>query len=188
MKSETEITAQFLTTSRVVQQMLQKQSEYFANMVFEAMQTFLSEATEFSRADIIAQVLLLAERGVMNEVVESLGQDDPTFAEEVKKRLFQIEHIVLLDDRAVQKMLREIDSTDLAKALKGVSSEAQDKIFKNMSQRAAALLKEEMEYMGPVRVEDCEGAQQLISRIILALQAKGEITLVSNFGKTDLIT
>jgi flagellar motor switch protein FliG len=92
----------------------------------------------------------------------------------------------MLDDRAIQKVLREVDSQELAKALKSVDTEVQDKIFRNMSKRAAGMLKEDMEYMGPVRLKDVEEAQQKIVSIIRHLEDTGEI-VVARAGEDELV-
>ena len=113
-------------------------------------------------------------------------EEDPELAEEIKKRMFVFEDIVLLDDRAIQKVLREVDTAELAKALRGVEGEVQDKIFKNMSKRAAALLKEEMEYMGPIRLKDVEETQQKIVSIIRKLEDSGEI-VVARSGEDEMV-
>jgi len=91
--------------------------------------------------------------------------------------MFVFEDIVMLDDRAIQKVLREVDQQELAKALKSVDSEVQDKIFRNMSKRAASMLKEDMEYMGPVRLKDVEESQQKIVSVIRRLEDSGEIVI-----------
>jgi flagellar motor switch protein FliG len=100
--------------------------------------------------------------------------------------MFVFEDIVMLDDRAIQKVMREVDSQELAKALKSVDSEVQDKIFKNMSKRAASMLKEDMEYMGPVRLKDVEESQQKIVSIIRHLEDTGEI-VVARAGEDELV-
>jgi len=87
---------------------------------------------------------------------------------------------VTLDDRSIQKVLRHVENTDLAKALKAVDAEVQDKVFRNMSKRAAQMLKEDMEYMGPIRLKDVEEAQQKIVNIIRKLEEQGEVVLARN--------
>ncbi|HOX17321.1 MAG TPA: FliG C-terminal domain-containing protein, partial [Spirochaetales bacterium] len=103
-------------------------------------------------------------------------------AEEIKKKMFVFEDIVLLDDRSIQKLIREVDSAELAKALKGVDPEVAEKIYKNQSKRAAAMLKEDMEYMGPVRLKDVEEAQQKIVSIIRHLEETGDIVISRGEG------
>jgi len=134
----------------------------------------------------IVEILNLVDRASEKQIIEALEDEDPELAEEIKKRMFVFEDIVMLDDRAVQKVMREVDSQELAKALKSVDSEVQDKIFKNMSKRAASILKEDMEYMGPVRLKDVEEAQQKIVSIIRHLEDTGEI-VVARAGEDELV-
>jgi flagellar motor switch protein FliG len=134
----------------------------------------------------IVDILNLVDRSTEKTIIESLEEEDPELAEEIKKRMFVFEDIVLLDDRAIQKVLREVDTTELAKALKSVDSEVQDKIFRNMSKRAATLLKEDMEYMGPVRLKDVEESQQKIVSIIRKLEEQGEI-VVARAGEEEMV-
>jgi len=134
----------------------------------------------------IVEILNLVDRSTEKLIIESLEEEDPELAEEIKKRMFVFEDIVLLDDRAIQKVLREVDTAELAKALRGVEGEVQDKIYKNMSKRAAALLKEEMEYMGPIRLKDVEETQQKIVSIIRKLEDSGEI-VVARSGEDEMV-
>ena len=115
-----------------------------------------------------------------------LEEKNPQVAEEIKKRMFVFEDIVMLDDRSIQCVLREVDQCDCAKALKNVDPEVQDKIFKNMSKNAAAMLKEEMEYMGPIREIDRDEAQQVIVSIIKRLEESGDI-FIARPGDLDFI-
>ncbi|NBF40320.1 MAG: flagellar motor switch protein FliG [Spirochaetes bacterium] len=134
----------------------------------------------------IVEILNLVDRSTEKSIIESLEEEDPELAEEIKKRMFVFEDIVMLDDRAIQKVLREVDTTELAKALKSVDTEVQDKIFRNMSKRASTLLKEDMEYMGPIRVKDVEESQQRIVSIIRKLEEQGEI-VVARAGEDELV-
>ena len=136
--------------------------------------------------DSIVEIINSVDRATEKSIIENLEEDDPELAEEIKKRMFVFEDIVLLDDRAIQKVLREVDSNDLAKALKSVDSDAQDKVYRNMSKRAAALLKEDMDYMGPVRLKDVEEAQQKIVNIIRKLEEQGDI-VVARAGEDEMV-
>ncbi|HNL54320.1 MAG TPA: FliG C-terminal domain-containing protein, partial [Turneriella sp.] len=126
------------------------------------------------------------DRSTEKSIIEALEEEDPELAEEIKKKMFVFEDIVLLDDKAIQKVLRELDNQDLAKALKAVDTEVQEKIFRNMSKRAAALLREDMEFMGPIRLKDVEEAQQKIVNIIRKLEEDGEI-VVARAGEDELV-
>ncbi len=142
--------------------------------------------TQAGGVESIVEILNLVDRSSEKMIIEALEDDDPELAEEIKKRMFVFEDIVMLDDRAIQKVLREVDSQELAKALKSVDTEVQDKIFRNMSKRAAGMLREDMEYMGPIRLKDVEEAQQRIVSIIRHLEDTGEI-VVARSGEDELV-
>ena len=137
--------------------------------------------------DSIVEILNLVDRSSEKAIIESLEEEDPDLAEEIKKKMFVFEDIVMLDDRAIQKVLREVDTQELAKALKSVDTEVQDKIFRNMSKRAASMLKEDMEFMGPVRLKDVEESQQKIVSTIRRLEDSGEI-VIARSGEDELVT
>ena len=142
--------------------------------------------TQAGGVESIVEILNLVDRSTEKTIIESLEEEDPELAEDIKKRMFVFEDIVMLDDRAIQKVLREVDTSELAKALKSVDTEVQDKIFRNMSKRAATLLKEDMEYMGPIRMKDVEESQQKIVSIIRKLEEQGEI-VVARAGEDELV-
>jgi len=149
--------------------------------------TFVSQDfTMVGGIDALVEILNRSDRGTEKNILEALEEQDPELAEEVKRKLFVFEDVVLLDDRALQRVLREVDMKDLALALKGASEEVREKFFKNMSKRAAQMLKEDMEYMGPVRVRDVEDAQQRIVNIIRQLEEAGEI-VIARGGEEELI-
>ena len=115
-----------------------------------------------------------------------MEEQDPELAEEIKKRLFMFDDIIGLDDRSLQRVLREVDLKDLGLALKGASEELRVKFFRNMSKRAADMLKEDMDYMGPVKVRMVEEAQQKIVNVIRALEEAGEI-VIARGGEGELL-
>ncbi len=136
--------------------------------------------------DSIVEVLNNVDRGTEKIIIEALEENDPELAEEIKKRMFVFEDIVLLDDRSIQKVLREVESQDLAKALKAVDAEVQEKIYRNMSKRASSLLREDMDFMGPIRLRDVEESQQKIVNIIRKLEDAGDI-IVARAGEEELV-
>lgn len=136
--------------------------------------------------DAIVEVLNMADRSTEKTIIETLEEEDPELAEEIKKRMFVFEDIVLLDDKSIQKVLREVDNADLAKALKAVDDEVREKIFRNMSKRAVTLLKEDMEFMGPTRMSDVEEAQQKIVNIIRKLEDDGEV-VIARSGEDEMV-
>lgn len=133
--------------------------------------------------EAIVELLNRSDRTTERSIIENLESQDPELAEEIRKLMFVFEDITLLDDRSLQMVLREVENKDLSLALKGVPAEVANKIFKNMSKRAADMLREEIEFMGPVRIRDVEEAQQKIVNIIRKLEDSGEI-IVSR-GKGD---
>ncbi|MGL4367960.1 MAG: flagellar motor switch protein FliG [Brevinemataceae bacterium] len=136
--------------------------------------------------DTVVAIINNADRATERNIIETLEEDDPDLAEEIKKKMFVFEDIITLDDRSIQKVLRSIDNNDLSKALKSVDSEVQDKIFRNMSKRAAQMLKDDMEFMGPVRLKEVEESQQKIVSIIRKFEEQGEI-VISRGGDDDLV-
>jgi flagellar motor switch protein FliG len=144
------------------------------------------EYTSAGGVDSIVDILNNVDRGTEKIIIEALEEEDPELAEEIKKKMFVFEDIVLLDDRSIQKVLREVDSQELAKALKAVDTEVQEKIFRNMSKRASGLLREDMDFMGPVRLRDVEESQQKIVNIIRRLEEAGDI-IVARSGEEEIV-
>ena len=135
----------------------------------------------------VAEILNLADRATEKAILEGLESDDPELVEEIRRLMFVFEDIKLVDDKGIQSILKEVDNDQLALALKTASTELQEKIFGNMSERAAALIREDMQYMGPVRVTDVEAAQQKIVDIVRRLEDAGEIIIAGRGGESDLI-
>lgn len=134
----------------------------------------------------VVDILNSVDRGTEKNILEALENQDPELAEEIKQRMFVFEDIVLLDNRSIQRVLREIDNKDLALALKGSSEEVKKIIFNNISKRLREMIQEDMEYMGPVRLKDVEEAQQKIVNIIRKLEETGEI-VISRGGGDEII-
>lgn len=136
-----------------------------------------TEMTSAGGVKSLVEVLNYVDRSTERTILESLSEAAPEVAEEVKKLMFVFEDIVLLDDRAITQVLREVDSKELALALKGVGTNVAERIFKCMSERAGAMLKEDMEFMGPVRLRAVEEAQQRVVNVIRRLEEMGEIVV-----------
>lgn len=145
-----------------------------------------SDFTTAGGIEAIVEILLSVDRGTEKNIMESLEMRDGELADEIKKRMFVFEDIVTLDNRSVQRFLREVDNSDLALALKSSSEEVSRTIFSNMSKRLQDMLKEDMEFMGPVRLRDVEDAQQRIVNVIRRLEDAGEI-VVSRGGGDEVI-
>ena len=136
--------------------------------------------------DAIVNILNTVDRATEKHIMESLEIEEPELADEIRKKMFVFEDILLLDDRAIQRVLRDVDNNDLAIALKGANDEVQNVIFKNLSKRLAAMIKEDMDFMGPVRMKDVEEAQQKIVGVIRRLEDAGEI-VISRGGGDEII-
>lgn len=134
----------------------------------------------------VAEVLNLADRATEKSIMEGLEVEDPDLVEQIRRLMFVFEDILLVDDRGIQAVLKEVDNEELSLALKTASEELQNKILGNMSERAAALIREDMEYMGPVRVSDVENSQQRIVDIVRRLEEAGEI-IIQGRGDADLV-
>ena len=142
--------------------------------------------TSAGGVDAVVNIINLVDRGTERNIIEAMEEQDPELAEEIKKRLFMFDDIIGLDDRSLQRVLREVDLKDLGLALKGASEELRVKFFRNMSKRAADMLKEDMDYMGPVKVRMVEEAQQKIVNVIRALEEAGEI-VIARGGEGELL-
>lgn len=133
--------------------------------------------TRFNGLQVLTQILSNVPREVYQEILNALEQRDAELSERVQQAMFTFEDLVKLDDRSLQRILREVDMRELAVALKGASEELKEKIFRNMSQRAATILREEMDYMGPVRVREVTMAQRKVVDIVRRLEEAGEIAV-----------
>ena len=136
--------------------------------------------------DAVVEILNTVDRGTEKHIMETLEIEEPELADEIRKKMFVFEDILLLDDRAIQRVLRDVDNGDLAIALKGSNEEVQNAIFKNLSKRLGVMIKEDMEFMGPVRMKDVEEAQQKIVNIIRKLEDSAEI-VISRGGGDEII-
>ncbi|MDR1482150.1 MAG: flagellar motor switch protein FliG [Synergistaceae bacterium] len=136
--------------------------------------------------DSVVNLINRVDRGTERNIIEALEEQDPELAEEIKKRLFMFDDIGSMDDRSLQRVLRDVDMKDLGLALKGASEDLRAKFFKNMSKRAADMLREDMEFMGPVRVRMVEEAQQKIVNSVRQLEEAGEI-VIARGGEEELI-
>jgi len=145
---------------------------------------------DFSKAggiESLANILNRADRATERNVIELLEIQSPQLAEEVRELMFVFEDIITLDDRAIQRVLREVETKDLAMSLKGTKEDVKEKVFKNMSERAQQMLRDEMEYMGPVRAREVQEIQTKIVGIIRTLEVAGEIIIARENNEDELI-
>ncbi len=131
----------------------------------------------------LAEILNQIDGSTVEQIIDEIEENDPDLAEEIKQMMFVFEDVVLVDDKGLQKVLRNVESQELAVALKAASEEVKEKIFRNMSQRAAEILKEEMEVTGSVRMKDVTDAQQKITRIVQDMERKGELIITGRGGE-----
>ena len=134
----------------------------------------------------MVEVLNTVDRGTEKHIMENLEIEEPELADEIRKKMFVFEDVLLLDDKAIQRVLRDVDNNDLAVALKGANEQVQNAIFNNLSKRMVVMIKEDMEFMGPVRMKDVEEAQQKIVNIIRKLEDSGEI-IISRGGGDEIV-
>lgn len=136
--------------------------------------------------DAVVDILNTVDRGTEKHIMETLEIEEPELADEIRKKMFVFEDILLLDDRSIQRVLRDVDNNDLAVSLKSSNEEVKNTIFNNLSKRLASMIQEDMEFMGPVRMKDVEEAQQKIVNIIRKLEDSGEI-VISRGGGDEVI-
>lgn len=136
--------------------------------------------------DSIVEILNTVDRGTEKHIIESLEIEEPELADEIRRKMFVFEDILSLDDKSIQRVLREVDNNELATALKGSNEEVQSAIFNNLSKRLAAMIREDMEFMGPIRLKDVEEAQQKIVNVIRKLEDTGEI-IISRGGGDEIV-
>ena len=142
--------------------------------------------TVIGGVDQVVEILNAVDRGTEKHIMETLEIEEPELADEIRKKMFVFEDILLLDDRAIQRVLHDVDNNDLTLALKGSNEQVQNAIFNNLSKRLATMIREDMEFMGPVRMKDVEEAQQKIVNIIRKLEDSAEI-VISRGGGDEII-
>lgn len=168
------------TNPEVIREVEKGLESRLANMLTQSMEKAGGVPT-------VAEILNLADRATEKAIMEGLETEDPDLVEEIRRLMFVFEDVKMVDDKGIQAVLREVDNSELALALKTASEDLKNKIFGNMSERAASLIKEDMEFMGPVRVSDVEGAQQRIVDIVRRLEESGEIVIAGRGGAEELI-
>lgn len=167
------------TNPEVIKEVERGLESRLANMLTQSMEKAGGVPT-------VAEILNLADRSTEKAIMEGLEADDPDLVEQIRRLMFVFEDILLVNDKGIQAVLKEVDNDELAMALKTASKELQDKIFGNMSERAATLIKEDMQYMGPVRISDVEAAQQRIVDIVRRLEESGDVVIAGR-GESELV-
>ncbi|NPA94644.1 MAG: flagellar motor switch protein FliG [Thermodesulfobacteria bacterium] len=147
----------------------------------------MSDATKVGGAEKVAEILNNLDRTLEDALLEQIEETSQDLAEEIKKLMFKFEDLLQVDDSAIVAILKEISTDELKLALKAASEELRAKFFNNMSERAAQMLKEDLEVMGPVRLKDVEQAQQAIIRVAKRLESEGKIVLGGKGGDEVLV-
>lgn len=132
----------------------------------------------------VAEILNAVDRATEEEVLAEIEEDSAQMAEDIRNLMFVFEDCKSLDDRGVRELLKEISNEDLTMAMRGANDELKEKFFKNMSERAANMIREELEYMGPTRLSDVEAAQQNIVKVVRRLEGEGKVVI--NRGNSDV--
>jgi len=156
-------------------------------LVGQVKSLFGGDVSEVGGVKAVAEILNSVDRGAEKNILGNLERENPELATEIKNLMFVFEDVLLLDDRSMQRVLKEVDTKELSMALKGASEELQSKFFKNMSSRAAEMIAEDMEFMGPIRLKDVEEVQQRIVDVIRRLEEEGEIIISGRGGEEDVV-
>ena len=168
---------------KVLSGMVEEIDRIFEDILKNKDQAATLEAGGVSR---LAEILNAIDGSTAEQIIDESEENAPDLADEIKQMMFVFEDIVLVDDKGLQKVLRSVESQELAVALKAASEEVKQKVFRNMSERAAEILKEEMEVSGAVRMKDVTDTQQKITRIVQEMERKGEL-IISGRGGEEFI-
>ncbi len=147
--------------------------------------TFNQQMEKAGGIPLVSQILNVTDRVTNKGILENLEQEDPDLVDEIRRLMFVFDDLLKLDDKSIQALLKEVDNSQWSVALKGASEEIRQKVLGNLSQRAADLLREEMEYLGPVRVSDVEAMQQQVVDAVRRLEDAGEITVATAGDSSD---
>jgi flagellar motor switch protein FliG len=157
------------------------------DVVEEIAQTEVSQSmSSMGGAKSVASVLNKCNNATAKMILEHIEQTDPHLSMEIKRLMFLFEDLLFIDDRGIQRVLREVDKRELALALKVCEDKLKEKVLRNMSERARELLQEELQYMGPVRLKEVEAAQTRIVEIVKQLEDQGEIVVAGRGGQEEV--
>jgi len=181
---QTEVALRIATMEKISPEVL-KEIEAALEGHFDTSVT--SDLSVSGGAKTMAEILNLIDSSAEKNILQSIEADNPDLAGEIKNMMFVFDDIILLDDRSVQRLLKEVETKDLSIALKAASEEVREKIYSNVSERVAVMIKEEMEFMGPMRLSDVEAAQQRVVEAVRRLEEDGQIVVSGRGGKEDVI-
>jgi len=140
------------------------------------------ESQRLGGLDVVSELINNLDKNTETSIMEVIEENDPDLAENIKKLMFTFDDLIQVDDRGIQSILKEINNEDLLLALKTAAEEVKEKIFANMSQRAASMVKDDLESLGPVRLTDVEKAQQGIVKVVRKLEEEGKIVIAGGGG------
>jgi len=140
------------------------------------------ESQRLGGLDVVSELINNLDKNTEASIMEVIEENDPDLAEDIKKLMFTFDDLIQVDDRGIQSILKEINNEDLLLALKTATEEVKEKIFSNMSQRAASMVKDDLESLGPVRLSDVEKAQQVIVKVVRKLEEEGKIVIAGSGG------
>jgi flagellar motor switch protein FliG len=181
---KTEVALRISSLDKVISSMVEEVNHVFE----EILKNKKGAVTNMSGGvDRLAEILNNADEISSELILNEIEEADADLAAQIKQKMFVFEDLVLVDDRGFQKLLRKVETTELAIALKAASEEVKEKVFRNMSTRAADMLQEEMEDLGPVRMKEVSDSQQSITNIIQEMEAKGEVIISGRRGE-EIIT
>ena len=179
---QSEVTYRVAAMENISPQVLREIEDTLAN---ELQAILTGQITEIGGPKKVAEILNMTGRSTEKAVLERLDSQDPEIAEEIRNMMFTFDDIANLTDREIQMVLREVDTKDLATALKGSAPEMQDRIFSNVSERVSQMIREEMEFSGPVRMSDVEEVQLRVVQTVRQLEEAGQVT-VTRGESTDV--
>jgi flagellar motor switch protein FliG len=181
---KTDVSVRVATLDKVNAEMIEEVNFVFKEILKNKKSSVANISGGIDRlAEILNQTDEISNELILNEIEEN----DPDMAAQIKQKMFVFEDLTLVDDRGFQKLLRKVETMELAIALKAASEEVKDKVFRNMSERAGAMLQEEMDDLGPVRMKEVSDAQNGITNVIQEMEAKGEIIISGRRGE-EIIT
>ena len=181
---KTDVSVRVVTLEKVNADIVDEVNEVFK----EILKNKKSSVTNINGGvDRLAEILNQTDEISSELILSEIEETDAEMAAQIKQKMFVFEDLVLVDDRGFQKLLRKIETVELATALKAAPDEVKDKVYKNMSERAGAMLQEEIEDLGPVRMTEVADAQQAISGIIQEMEAKGEVIISGRRGEEIIV-
>jgi len=155
--------------------------------VLESHIDFAQSASKLGGVKTAAEILNMVGQRYEKNIINGIAKVDPQLAGEIKNLMFVFEDMIKLDNRSIQKVLKEVDNKELAMALKACSEPLKEKILSNMSKRAADMISEELSYMGPVRLREVESVQQHVIDIIRRLEEEGEVIISTGAEEDQMV-